>query len=59
MPLPIITKTKPRRTHAQNERREALLGLLVGCLIGGIVALTVYGYVACDANESILRCLAP
>jgi hypothetical protein len=58
MNTPII-KTKPSRSHAQQARREAFLGLLAGCAVGLVVALTLYGYVACDANESILRCMAP
>lgn len=56
---PIIHKTKPRRGAAAQARREAILGLLGGAFIGLIIALTTYGFVACDSNESILRCLAP
>jgi hypothetical protein len=59
MNSPIIkTKPKKRMSYATRVRLEAIVGLLIGGLIGCLIVSTILGYVACDANEPIHQCFA-
>ncbi len=52
-----IIPTRPSISERRRRRREAIVVVLGLAFIAAIIGLTMYGALACGANEGIVQCL--